>query len=313
MAETTTDQLHAEVLDAAKLDADLLDADNWTLLMRHNIAFGLFRNEELVKNPEDTSAPLYANISDMEYEPYCGKEGEFIFKIVWPTLFEDTGDERLAHNFMIWSQSSTPMQRIKDYKPIFVPYPGDERPDCEFSGVFLSDPRHGGIVDCNAASQWWHYAIAVKHKCDWDPARTGKTTSGIPGPTANGGRCYMVNCAELWIKRRPSIVLSLEVQDVAGEEHKKLIFTSLGGSEVACLTKPPETEDDIEALWATLADSASVPASWLTIVSPSGQSFKALQTGYVLALPGSSVPFEPPGAHRRALLKELSTFAARDT
>merc|ERR1712051_688081 len=145
-----------------------------------------------------------------------------------------------------------------------------ERPNCEFSGLKRSAPQHGGVVDGNATSQWWHYALATKATCHWNTATTGRTTAGIPGPTVYG-KCYMVKCVELWIKHQPVVALMLTVSTSETAARVELSFTSLGGTEVACIQAAPE-EDYLSALWTQLSSKVGVPCARVTVMTPQGIS-----------------------------------------
>eukprot|EP00927_Polykrikos_kofoidii_P050881 TRINITY_DN4472_c0_g1_i3.p1 TRINITY_DN4472_c0_g1~~TRINITY_DN4472_c0_g1_i3.p1 ORF type:complete len:252 (+),score=39.11 TRINITY_DN4472_c0_g1_i3:73-828(+) len=175
-------------LDLSSCEVTVIRDFSWKLLTRHTHGHGFFAGGERTKSRDDPEAPLFADL-EIDYDPYRDDMGRLVFKIVWPSLVEDTRDERLEQNYMAWSQSSTPLEPICGYEPLSVPYPGPRH--LAFGGVAPS--RCGSaVVDGNTAVWNWHYAMATVET--WG--------GGIPGPIANG-REYAVQQVELWIARDP--------------------------------------------------------------------------------------------------------------
>merc|ERR1712187_105972 len=117
---------------------------------------GLFSMGQITMNTTQPEASLYLDL-DIDYDTYRDCEGRLVFMIVWPSLADDTKDERLVQNFMVWSQMSTPLQPIRGYEPLSVPYPGPN--DKAFGGVSCSKSRTCAILDGNTAVWNWHYAM----------------------------------------------------------------------------------------------------------------------------------------------------------
>jgi len=181
----------------------------WKLLVRHRVRDGFFRPGELSRSGDDLHAPLFAEL-DIDYEPFR-KDGEFVFKIVWPCWAEDSRefDGDVQQNWMAWAQASTPLQKLVEaYEALSVPYPGTGRSwfdpsgqyqDHAFRGVSPSlDTRFDeqrALLDGNAGMYCSFYAVGGIEP--WGSATT------IPGPVLDTFREVPVQEVELWIARDP--------------------------------------------------------------------------------------------------------------
>lgn len=165
-------------------------------------AGGFFRPEALrdLTVGDSPDSPLYLNL-DVDWNQWRGADGQLKFRVVWPTLIEDTGDRSLKQNHMEWSQTSTPMEQIQGYRAIDVPYPGDRmvRSNAMFGGVMCRGRyvQNGScILHGNAGGGNWWWCFGACH-----PTRAGNPLGRrnlFPGPIANG-RVQAVRRVELWL------------------------------------------------------------------------------------------------------------------
>eukprot|EP00927_Polykrikos_kofoidii_P050885 TRINITY_DN4472_c0_g2_i1.p1 TRINITY_DN4472_c0_g2~~TRINITY_DN4472_c0_g2_i1.p1 ORF type:complete len:287 (+),score=46.99 TRINITY_DN4472_c0_g2_i1:72-932(+) len=169
-------------LDLSSCEVTLIRDCSWKLLTRHTHSYHFFDMAGIcTKNADNPEALLFADL-EIDYDPFRDNMGRLVFKMVWPSLVEDTGDERLEQNYIAWSQSSTPLERICGYEPLSVPYPGPR------------DEAFGGVAPSLVYGEFRHYQYSsLKPETWW---------KGIRGPIANG-RQYVVQQVELWIARDP--------------------------------------------------------------------------------------------------------------
>eukprot|EP01084_Bolivina_argentea_P148132 259047_1 len=113
--------------------------EDWILLSRQKTPtlgggyFSKTKNWNYSSNKDAIDSNLYMNLA-INYDEYCDKTGRLYFMLCWPGLCKI--DKRLIYEEMIWSQQSTPIQStVVNFEPIFVPYPGVDKP---FLGIELS-------------------------------------------------------------------------------------------------------------------------------------------------------------------------------
>jgi len=159
---------------------------SWKLLVRHDIAEGLFEKGEFERNKDDATARIFADLN-IDYEQYRSPQDQkLVFKIKWPGINDEGGcawhdgaSFKLTHDEMIWAQTSSPLaEAVEGYEAIDVPYPGASG-GSQFLGARNGSENNYSNLTMDAGGYWW--ASVGSFTNFGDPLV-------IPGPVHNGAR-----------------------------------------------------------------------------------------------------------------------------
>ena len=169
---------------------------SWKLLVRHDIAEGLFEKGEFERNKDDATARIFADLN-IDYEQYRSPQDQkLVFKIKWPGINDEGGCAwhdgaifKLTHDEMIWAQTSSPLaEAVEGYEAIDVPYPGASG-GSQFLGARNGSENNSSNLTMDAGGSWWASVGSFSN--------FGETLV-IPGPVVGrvGG---LVKVVELWV------------------------------------------------------------------------------------------------------------------
>jgi hypothetical protein len=261
------------------------------LLLRHRIDLEVAPDRLRLQGSDEylfTPGQLDKNLTNPEHE-WCFSrlgstkydkfrdpvDGTLTFKMVWPS-----DKDRLAkgHDFMIWKQKPTPVEKatfpIKDFTPLVMPFGTneDKKRRNVFGGLGLPPPNHPNYENAllingyknTTGGQGRCYELGACNLINHIHDSKWRGGVGLPGPCKPDGTEIAVNEVQLWIIP-PGTDLEASTDDLCrytGEELDSTRSVSIPESndaiEIMLLATPEEDEeaggDDELALATTAPD-----------------------------------------------------------